>query len=352
LDLMVINTLTYRFMTNELIYCNCDETRNKIISLIEKKVPNKAVNAKLKKFIIKYLLAQADFDLLDRLLAKWIGGNSNSANSIDHLSIIDFIQSLQLDTVWYSAEKFKYEETCLVDELLLQTMNRVFKMCNNNLALINRLTMANIFDDLNAAFYFRSILAFLNQENEQAYLTEVDSDKFYALLVENLRNDSSNKNKTVIYFVLIDALFYFDNELDTLSSCDKLLELIDSIEYNEPNECLFNLILSKYDEKHLQELIWQSYLHCDIKRMDSLKKNLLLQSIYFSKLSEEGFNQLEWIESDDQTNLVEYLIDKFILANLSNVNPQLRALCVRSLGLASLTCFQLAESYVYMMSQV
>ncbi len=356
LDLMVINSFTYQFMTNELIYCNCDETRNKIICLIEKKVPNKAINAKLRKFIIKYLIAQANFDLLDRLLEKWL--RNCTTNSIDNSSIINFISSLELEEVWYSTERCKYEQICLVDEVLVQTMNRVLKLFNNNLALANRLTcLANIFDDLNASFYFRSILAYLNYENDLAYLlSEVDSHKFYALLVENLSNDSANNNKTLIYFILIDALYYFEHELNALSSYEHLIEFMNSIEYNEPNESLFNLILSKCDEKQLQELVWQSYLKCDTRSVDCVKKNLVLQAIYFSRLSEEDFNNLEWIDSDDLTNteknLVEYLIDKFILTNLANVNPQLRALCVRSLGLASLNSFHLAESYVYMMSQV
>lgn len=55
---------------------------------------------------------------------------------------------------------------------------------------------------------------------------------------------------------------------------------------------------------------------------------------------------------DHELNLIEYFVQRFILKNISNLNPRVRQLCVRVLGLISLISENIAVNYIRLFLQV
>ena len=57
-------------------------------------------------------------------------------------------------------------------------------------------------------------------------------------------------------------------------------------------------------------------------------------------------------EADHELNIIEYLVQHFILKSISHLNPNFRQLGIRVLGLISLICESIAESYLSLFLQV
>ena len=66
----------------------------------------------------------------------------------------------------------------------------------------------------------------------------------------------------------------------------------------------------------------------------------------------ENNNIVALSDSESNLNIVEYLVKKIVLVNLSNLNLEIRALSVQILGLTSIINYHCAESYIELLFKV
>ena len=366
LDSICINNTTFDLLKNHLIYDSENEVANKVISIIEKKVPNKHVDSKLKKQIILRLIENKNLQLLEKFIIKWL--ENSTQNGEKKLECLQLIKHLDLEKVWYIDEEYKYIEH--IDSILFTIMDTAFKIVlekNDFKALARELFRLNEFfenenvNNVDLAFYFRSLVAYL-LKTKQASLIENNSRIDLKLFYKNVLNLLEKKyEKSVVLYNLIDILFFFDTDLliDNYDDNELLNDLVNSIDFNEKNSFLFDFIFANFTSEFISKFVLDCTEKLNMDESQSLGKFLYIICIFFSKLDVNDFEKINSLSSfsvsktgeTSNLNLIEFLIHKYVLSNLSHLEPSIRALCVRSLGLASLTSFEIAENFVILLNK-
>ncbi len=389
LDLIVINNFTFDFLINYLIYDTNVVVRNKVLNLIEKKVPVKFFDSQLKKQLINCALNNKNDEMLEKFLIKWLNHNDNrvkdSTNNNEKIQFnhYAFLKSLDLANKWYESLDFK--DINAVDKKLFKVSNIVFKhliqsfgilsLIQNISQLINN-NWENLMNDLNLAFYFRSLLHYYFMNNEISLLESnmnFEFDEFCFIVKKSIevQNESLEKQNSLICFYLIDSIYYLNLDTLSLDNDNKLIndllndllnDLMDNISFSNKNLSLFELIFSKYEPEPLVDYIFKYYCNFDHSEKDEVKKFFLILISFLSKINGEDFINFESLvenmtmEVDDITcakqNKVEYLVENFVLKHISDLDPSMRALSVRALGLAASSCYTIAESFYDLFSKV
>jgi hypothetical protein len=141
----------------------------------------------------------------------------------------------------------------------------------------------------------------------------------------------------------------------------ELIEWLFNMKYTPEQHCLYELLVTRLDKKKLKKLVekvWE-VLSKDIKEVE---KFLVIFSLYLAKLSNEDYLDMEQMvlnmslnnkeDNKENLNFIEFLVKNFVLKHISNVDPNIRALCVRTLGLVSLINTKFVEKYVHLFNQI
>jgi hypothetical protein len=168
LDRMVINNETFEFFKTSLIYDSDVDVRNRLVTLVLKKIPNKFVDARLRKDMLNCALFRSNrnySDLAENLIQSWLIG---PADDCAENRVMRFIASLDIETAWFTDHDPK--NVAYIDEKLLLIMDIVYKSLLDTFELtelisnMNRyVTIDNVLNNFSAAFYFRSLVHFVTK---------------------------------------------------------------------------------------------------------------------------------------------------------------------------------------------
>lgn len=334
LDLIVINKQVFNLIKSELFYDTDAEIRHKSLSLLYKKLPNKFVDAKLKKQILDCLLRDKNTDLIEQFMLKWADGKTHQ-----------LIDALSLSNFWYAdfdSSEINYQHKKLTD--LMHVYYKCEKLMLVKIAHLNeRLAEQRVFDCLNLAFQFSSLVSHADKLNKLDFLVKhliIGLDQFELDLLRELESNNANRSKTLILFHLLNAYAKLNTSFDAY----KYLKLI---EYsNESCECLLGLLVSKISREEHQTVV------LDLIRMDEInEKCLSVLSFVLGQYDEEDFGGLDAVLDTDM-NMIEYLVTHVLAKSITHLSPTVRALSVRCLGLACLTCQYIAQSYIEFLTKV
>lgn len=367
LDHLAINNLTFELFKNKLIYDSDSCIRHKVLELIEKKVPSKFIDSKFKKQILTCLIKDYNNELITKFILKFMDLDTRNVETINK-----FLVGLEIKDLWYIELEFSY--LSYVDANLSILMNLIFEnlFTNNSNVFKLILEQLNVFlsiDELflnfEKSFLLRSLLIYVKEKNLKDQLKQhfkLDVVNFYDRLVSSLKENSicflNFYNLIRIYFELED------NELAKINALSNLIGSID-IYNNNQTEILYETILSKFEPKTLTEFIWEFYKK-GIDSDEKKKKFLSLFSIVLARIDKDGFKSADNLnlnldlceridfdlDIDLNQNIIEFMVESFVIKNFSSLEPKIRALCARALGQASLLSFNIAKSYFHIYNQV
>lgn len=69
------------------------------------------------------------------------------------------------------------------------------------------------------------------------------------------------------------------------------------------------------------------------------------------QMTDLNFEDYEQI-SETELNIIEYLVQKVVLSNIAHLNPGIRVLAVKALGLTCAVSSQFTASYISLLSKV
>ena len=109
MNLIGINNLTYGLFTSELIFSVDPLISNKAISVIEKKVPIRLINVKLRKTLFIRLIQNSNDELLEKFVLKCltIEQTQRGDTSVISRECVNFIRDLDLESSWYLITDYK-----------------------------------------------------------------------------------------------------------------------------------------------------------------------------------------------------------------------------------------------------
>jgi hypothetical protein len=332
LETIVINQLTFNIIKNELLFDTELEIRNKVLSLIQKKIPINFVNCKLKKNILDCLLRNNNIELTEQFL-KLFSENSK---------IEVFLSNLDLQKYWLVHDTdiiFNFEKLLtLMNYLFLQTESFTEKFAEFN-KLIGE---AKVFKYLNFSFFFCSLIFHFKINEKICFLKKniiFELDNFENLIITELSNYKTF-DKILILFNLINAFFWLNENLNL----KRLYVYIKALKYEPDCHYLIQAILKNLKNEEISEFI---VLICTdlIEQLcnDEYEKFLTSLSIAISKINLEDFDNLETI---DDLNLIEHIIVNVIPKFISHSEINIRALSVKCIGLAAVLSEYITETYV------
>lgn len=361
LDLIAINNLTFDLIKNQLIYDSDQEIQNKVLCIIQEKVPCKFFDANFKKIIITCLLKNKNTELTKKFILKWLQ-ESKPGRCLNFCEKnFQFIKSLDLKNFWYIEENYEY--ILYSDENLFNLMSFVYELfldTKNLSKFLNDLSQflsdKVSFLNLDICFFIRSLLYFCK-------LNDLCKVKDFL----GLRLDDYFKNVVIPKQDFLETHFSINIIFElTESNISILARFIELIEYSdEKSSCLFQTILARFDTKIQLEFIWNLFLECVLSE-DKIKKFLSLFSIVLAHMNIEDFNEADNLnlnldlfdrleidlDIDLNQNVIEYLIENFVVKKFSDLDPKTRALCARALGHASLLNINIARNYFHIYNQV
>jgi hypothetical protein len=383
LDLIVLNTQTFDFMKSNLLFDTNIIVRDKVLSLIEKKIPVKYIDSKMKKKLIDCALSNKNYEILEKFLIKWIhfygeqyptmmDSNNNEVTNGNKYNCLEFFKSLSLEDLWFNCHDYKAIYS--VDLVLAEITKTVFKylvQTFGSLELIENLTLLinnnpkSLFKDINLAFYFRSLVRYFYSNNKIDLVEsnlKIKLEIYFPNLINNLR---ANKSTTLIYYNLIDSLYYLNIETLNLDDDDNSLfkELINSIQFHDSNICLFELIFSKYESNSLGEFLKAIFNIPEFNDDYQIKKLMALVIAFLTKLTDSEFSNLQpiivsYVNEDNSDhfstsgNIVEYLVRDLILKQVSSLDPTVRILAIRALGLFATFMFDASTRFLAIFKNV
>ena len=148
LDTIVINQLTFDILKNELLFDTELEIRNKVLNLIEKKIPINFINCKLKKNILDCLLRNNNIELIKKFLKLFS----------ENLKTDVFLSYLDLQKYWFVHDAdiiFSFEKLLTIMNLLFLQTESFAEKC---VELNKLLEEENVFKNLNFSFYLSSLI--------------------------------------------------------------------------------------------------------------------------------------------------------------------------------------------------
>ena len=222
------------------------------------------------------------------------------------------------------------------------------------------------------AFHLNSITLCYKRLGQIATLEHhliIDLRKFAREILIHLSDQAKNfPNKNLLLHFIIDAYFCLCEESLNLKDENLIYEFLKAIDLNDDdNYILYDLIASKFDPNKTGKFLWTFYnkfqSEFDPENERNVKKVLNVICALLAKLEEEDFHKLELLDEIDLgdesfsdhrigQNVVEFLIQEVILHNIAKTAPEIRQLSVKALGLACLTNFILAQSYLQLLTQV
>jgi hypothetical protein len=402
LDCIVINNETFKLIKEDLIYhSNCD-FRNKVFQIVYNKIPSKFIDSKLKKSIIEGLLRNKNRELLQEFIHKWMTSNNTDNKQLD---LLNLVSKLEIDNVWMPENISSLDS---IFEHLNQVMNLAFeeKSMNEIIDEINEISINSLFNSIEGSFLLSSFLRYFisNKNNETIERLNLDSDELYIELnsfmrdnntdtankknkffitlnllrslfdLKTLQNDSFDENKLTVVYNYFEIISFNNNNIDNIDN-----EHNDELELEiDQNFYLYNLIIKQLDFNliiiDLCRFVIKKYESFDnlIRPNDHLKSVISIVSAIFSNMEEKNYCELENIpigklldqeEKEEEgkvdennntrdTSVIDYLIETIALGNISNLNPQIRRLSVRILGLAGYLNHTSAECYLTLMTKV
>ena len=350
LNSIVINRFTYNLIKSEIIYDTNPIILNKALSLIHKKVPNNFIDPKFKKLLILRLEQNQNSELLEMYVIKWLARddsmNENTLKVED--KCLKFIHDLDLENTWYTS--FNFKDINYVDNILQKMMDIVYLNVTDNfesliLCLREIFTQMKEFESPSFAVYSRTLMDYLirNIKSEKLDLNgeeiEVDFLDFYK---KKIPNELVSFNNINCIFKLYDLRCMNENLED-------LFKWLFSFDFDENHEILYELILSRFEKHQLNKLVWTIFKGLNSKKQKDLEKFLVILSIFLAKLTKEDYVEMEMLNLMNinldidfdlknnseiclSQNMVNILVENFLINQISNLEPRIRALCVRSIG--------------------
>jgi hypothetical protein len=368
LECIAINSKVFALIKEKLIFDSEPRMIEKLIEkVVLKKIPTEFIDARFNQAIIDSILrlpADRAQSLFDDYLEKSIGETK---------SVLHFIKRLNLRNEWYnnSGQDVTHDFMVYKDAKLFRIMDTVYKICardkyKSKLDVIDSIVCMGEFHnlDLNRAFFLRSYVklvnnSFLDEKNMELeiYLAKIKERRSDLLLTYQLIDiieylDECNLNKHYVVCHLIESL---DSELAVYDLNNN------EDDENEENskgtqDCfIYELVLSIFEDYGL-EFFKDLYLQAN-KEEQALK----IYSILISKMSKEDFenaervynlNTEESIDEEEGLNIIEHLMQNFILTQVGNLKPYIRALAFRCLSQVAMLNLDIALSYVQLFQSV
>lgn len=261
---------------------------------------------------------------------------SNSRLDVGTNPILKFISSLDIEKEWFS--DLDPKTVSFNDSKLLQVMDTVYTMIITESNDINKITaplethiktVDTLLNDVTSAFYYRSLVEFVNKRLK---LGDLLDQQWPVEILKQIGRQSTRKSiSPLTLFNLVQVLLFY------LDDTSVLLCLFDA-DYDERFECVYECVLGSLTAQRRFEFFWEYYRS---EKRHELTHVLSLCSLVMSQLSEEDFECLdEWVADlddgffdDESETVVQHLIGRLLLDNVPNLEPRVRALVARNLGL-------------------
>lgn len=235
-----------------------------------------------------------------------------------------------------------------MDSKLTQVMDIIYNMflsdSNHHIdVLISSLrpymAIEKLVTDSASAVYYRSLVTFVSKLKLSGLL---DLEHASNLLNEIL--SSKITIRPVILFNLIEAVFCFDL---IERNRDSLKKLAKSVRHSEDLEFVYECIVTKFDVKYQVEFLWKYYSGYIRFGYESghLKKLLTLFSIIMAQLDDSSIDKVDkWVQEldsdalfdDSEQDVIEHWVKNLLLNNIMDLDPHVRMLVARGLGIVSL----------------
>lgn len=322
------------------------------------------MDAKFKKKVILCLSrTQPDDDdgLLVKFVQKW---------ARDRPGVEQFVRGLSLDELWYAdADLTKLGE---LDATLSRVMAAYYGLAPvlSHVAEVNRLVAdeSTLFDgDVAGGFIVRTFVAHCRRTGQAALLEQhliVDAEVLWRRTMAELAVATGRAGVLVCYH-LVDAGFELLGDGGDVSTAaatslrqECLLDVLDAFEYSDACGCLVGLALAKTPRRCLLRLVFHFYDSVKITSVGDLKKCICILAELFARLSDEELTAIDVVPpsagdaDDSDRTLVDFLLQDFILTHVSHLEPDVRALSVRALGLAAVLRHSVAEGFLGLLVQV
>lgn len=261
---------------------------------------------------------------------------------------------MDLEREWFydlepSAVSYQDEKLSSIMQLVFEQVSATVDM-NKLVATLASISDQKLFTNVNLALYFRALVAFMRKlKLEQLCDDLVDLDRFVSELIARLHQNSI---EPLTAYFLIDALFGLTSNAGPRDPA-LLGKLIDSIEYEPRFECLYDLVLGKFDRPTRVEHFWRLFEHYRITTSSQppvvLKK--LLALFYMMQIGDD-FADACVPNDPDQLLLIDYMVNDLLLKNISNLDVSVRALVARGLGCVASISVDLAKTFSHLFTQV
>jgi hypothetical protein len=404
LDSLAINSTTFCLLCGELLYHSDKQVRQKVISILEKKVPNKYINALLKRKLIECLLRDKNIDLMESLLDKWLEDTKGDKQ------VFSFLEAMNIDNIWFRANCV--EESLNNDELLSSSQLNLTEETNTKLykffslafvklplrallgelkSALNTISHKGLFDDFNLILYVNMACRYIVDNIDSKFSLECiidDSRDYLNALVEHIVKfnlESERKTKSTyfcIYYALNTLRILCKHDDTTKIESDKSLlveyfeKIYETLKAESNNYFVFEILASFLNLSQMRsflisqivkvQLEQNQYLESNesvemrrmlclicayLGRMDSTSDLIMSDdSISFSNVQIEALVQNESNNSRNEPEMnkrfVSYLIKSCIPACLKHEDTYVNVLSIRALGLACLLDQLFAESFL------
>lgn len=262
-----------------------------------------------------------------------------------------FISSLDLENEWF----IDPDPRCMsyMDTKLVRVMNIVYEMILSDTNDLNSILLAvephmeinKLLNDSTSVVFYRTLVNYVHKLKLNDLL---DRQHASELLDKLLKLGPSSKISRFIWFNLIELVLSFDG-LVVDRDRQSLTSLINAVRYDDNLEFVYECILDKYDAQHKIEFLWKYYSGFARFGYESehLRKLLTLFSIIMAQIGDEQLEQIDdWVRELDPSALdldepgeqgvVEHWTKNLLLTNLVDLDPQVRLLVARGLGIVSL----------------
>ena len=252
IEKLVITSHTYRIFKHFLMYDTNLNLQNKILSELEKKVPNKYYDLQFKHDIINCLYRNENSELLEKFVLKWSDqlDASKFLKSIDIRAFYQAADILQLDTLFEKVSQviMAYLKTNSILQIIIY-LNKTF-------------AEDDLVDNFEACVLFYYLFHYCKKHDQISDLAQhllVDCDGFENMVMKKFEDSATKLDSYLLYNLVEIYCLLAEMNFNELShqTLERFISLVDL--NNETNTCLIKVIVEKMEYKMVPKFIWGLY---------------------------------------------------------------------------------------------